>query len=485
MINYYVVLEIPNFSDQAVIKKAYRNLSKKYHPDVNKDPFATSYFLKINEAYDFLSDENKRLILHQFLTSTEHLQKKEVSQSKSTQTSLKPIVHTFYCDRKTFTLNDTICLTWHVSNCKHVTINILGDVVNEGFHYYKIDTFLEELRIVLTLIGFDNQVYKSEIVLTYYNDNPAKKEFHKILLTKPLTKEIHFKKERFFHTHSRISRLSFINRFILLTVMLILSVFLFTQATHPHLLFIVICALLLTIWAQTIKRLHDVEKFKDKFWTLLIPLYNVYVVKELFTIESERTVNEYGVYPKQEKNNFFIWLTEHIKNVVRKIGILEKITISLYLLILLVNGYYMFKSFPEHQVTLTNDYIEWQRPTSNNNAQKIYFLEFNNAFRIEVTENEFHDIVYKRKFSAFVVGINNKHQVQYIKGINAENKTEKRINSGLSNNANPAIIIISLLFLGQVYTMQNLRAPDEIIFAKGYTVFCLLIYLATLYLLIF
>jgi len=63
MINYYVVLEIPNFSDQAVIKKAYRKLSKKYHPDVNKDPFASSYFLKINEAYNFLIDENKRMLL--------------------------------------------------------------------------------------------------------------------------------------------------------------------------------------------------------------------------------------------------------------------------------------------------------------------------------------------------------------------------------------------------------------------------------------
>ena len=47
MINYYVVLEIQNFSDVPTIKKAYRRLSKKYHPDVNKDPFANSYFQKI------------------------------------------------------------------------------------------------------------------------------------------------------------------------------------------------------------------------------------------------------------------------------------------------------------------------------------------------------------------------------------------------------------------------------------------------------
>ncbi len=46
MINYYIVLEIPNFSNETVIKKAYRTMSKKYHPDVNSDPFASAYFQK-------------------------------------------------------------------------------------------------------------------------------------------------------------------------------------------------------------------------------------------------------------------------------------------------------------------------------------------------------------------------------------------------------------------------------------------------------
>ena len=61
MINYYVVLEIPNYADESVIKKAYRTLSKKYHPDVNNDPLASTYFQTINEAYNFLMDENNRV----------------------------------------------------------------------------------------------------------------------------------------------------------------------------------------------------------------------------------------------------------------------------------------------------------------------------------------------------------------------------------------------------------------------------------------
>lgn len=47
----------PN-ADQYEIKLAYRKLAKKYHPDVSDDPNATEKFQKINEAYDFLSQEN-------------------------------------------------------------------------------------------------------------------------------------------------------------------------------------------------------------------------------------------------------------------------------------------------------------------------------------------------------------------------------------------------------------------------------------------
>lgn len=45
-------------SDVYQIKLAYRKKAKEYHPDINKSPDATSQFQKINEAYEFLSEEN-------------------------------------------------------------------------------------------------------------------------------------------------------------------------------------------------------------------------------------------------------------------------------------------------------------------------------------------------------------------------------------------------------------------------------------------
>ncbi|WP_319378276.1 molecular chaperone DnaJ [uncultured Methanocorpusculum sp.] len=58
--SYYDVLGLPRNATETDIKKAYRNLAKKYHPDICKDPGAEEKFKSINEAYDVLSDETKR-----------------------------------------------------------------------------------------------------------------------------------------------------------------------------------------------------------------------------------------------------------------------------------------------------------------------------------------------------------------------------------------------------------------------------------------
>lgn len=58
--DYYEILGIPRNADEKEIKKAYRNLARKYHPDVCKEPGAEEKFKRINEAYSVLSDPQKR-----------------------------------------------------------------------------------------------------------------------------------------------------------------------------------------------------------------------------------------------------------------------------------------------------------------------------------------------------------------------------------------------------------------------------------------
>lgn len=70
MKNYYEVLGISKTASADEIKKAYRNLAFKYHPDRNSgDKVAEEKFKEINEAYDVLSDEKKRADYDSFGTS--------------------------------------------------------------------------------------------------------------------------------------------------------------------------------------------------------------------------------------------------------------------------------------------------------------------------------------------------------------------------------------------------------------------------------
>jgi molecular chaperone DnaJ len=58
--SYYDVLGVSRDAGEQEIKKAYRNLARKYHPDVCKEPDAEEKFKEINEAYSVLSDATKR-----------------------------------------------------------------------------------------------------------------------------------------------------------------------------------------------------------------------------------------------------------------------------------------------------------------------------------------------------------------------------------------------------------------------------------------
>ncbi len=59
--DYYKILGVPKDADEKTIKRAFRQLARKYHPDVNPDdPQAEDKFKEINEAYQVLGDPQKR-----------------------------------------------------------------------------------------------------------------------------------------------------------------------------------------------------------------------------------------------------------------------------------------------------------------------------------------------------------------------------------------------------------------------------------------
>jgi DnaJ-class molecular chaperone len=64
--DYYDILGVGRKAEANEIKKAYRRLAKKYHPDVNKSAEAGKKFAEVQEAYEVLNDAKKRKLYDQF-----------------------------------------------------------------------------------------------------------------------------------------------------------------------------------------------------------------------------------------------------------------------------------------------------------------------------------------------------------------------------------------------------------------------------------
>lgn len=65
--DYYAVLGVERGADDKTIKKAYRKLAKKYHPDTSAgDARAEEKFKEATQAYEILSDPEKRRLYDRF-----------------------------------------------------------------------------------------------------------------------------------------------------------------------------------------------------------------------------------------------------------------------------------------------------------------------------------------------------------------------------------------------------------------------------------
>lgn len=85
MENYYDILEVSPKASKQIIDKAYKTLAKKYHPDANsedKKEWAEEKFKKINEAYEVISDEEKRV---EYDKKLEQEKEKNLIDSKNLQ----------------------------------------------------------------------------------------------------------------------------------------------------------------------------------------------------------------------------------------------------------------------------------------------------------------------------------------------------------------------------------------------------------------
>jgi curved DNA-binding protein CbpA len=160
MKDYYYILGIRPDASMQEIKIAYRKLSLKFHPDVNKgDSFFTERFKEIQEAYEVLIDETKR--------NNYNNNKSDTSEQNNNKANFIPYIEFFKTNVLYFEYDEEITFSWKSINSDKVFLKPFGFVQPIGQRIYKIKNF-KDPSLTFELIAENSsigKVAKSTLVL--------------------------------------------------------------------------------------------------------------------------------------------------------------------------------------------------------------------------------------------------------------------------------------------------------------------------------
>jgi curved DNA-binding protein CbpA len=152
--DYYYFLGIkPNASPED-IKKAYRKLSLKYHPDKNEnDEFFTDRFREITEAYEILIDKDRRKIYDQNFGSFQRNQK----------STLPPKIKNFHADTLRAKKGDEITIYWQTYDADLVKIMPFGLEKSQGERKFRIKEFDHQGKFQIILHATNTLLHKTVV----------------------------------------------------------------------------------------------------------------------------------------------------------------------------------------------------------------------------------------------------------------------------------------------------------------------------------
>jgi len=185
MKDYYYLLGLNRNASDDDIKKAYRKLSKKFHPDVNDgDLYFTERFKDIQEAYEVLSDA-KRKLNYDFDFSRTGKDSKSDNKSEF-------VIKEFSIDKSKAHVGDDVIIRWQTEGASTVSINLFGDVKNNGEIKYKfLNCSTKSLLLILEAVEIrSNKKHEKTVVLENLTYSDIYKEIYKDLRSEFLSKNI-------------------------------------------------------------------------------------------------------------------------------------------------------------------------------------------------------------------------------------------------------------------------------------------------------
>ena len=148
MKDFYYILGVKETSQTDEIKKAYRKLSVKFHPDKNDgDDFFTERFKEIQEAYETLGEPKKRSL---YDMSRNNNSFKEATNNNNQ--NFVPSIEYFYSSASAFKVGDEITFSWKTINANRITIRPFGQVQPIGQKTYRI-TNCETAKLTIELLA--------------------------------------------------------------------------------------------------------------------------------------------------------------------------------------------------------------------------------------------------------------------------------------------------------------------------------------------
>lgn len=153
MKDYYYILGISESASPDEIKKAYKKLSTKFHPDKNDgDEFFSNRFKEILEAYENLIDPIKRNIYDN-----------EVSIQNRSRTGLNfvPEIEFFKANKEEIDFDEEVTFSWKTINADKVTIKPFGQCAVMGEKTYRIKDF-KKAELIFELVAENSRIEKQK-----------------------------------------------------------------------------------------------------------------------------------------------------------------------------------------------------------------------------------------------------------------------------------------------------------------------------------